>query len=157
MVTVQERVKTRQGVQPKDPKDPSILRVFMDCGHALDAPAETDSEGGTITFDGDPGSRGGGVCGHELGHVLFGTGKQKPDGWDENSHPPEPEGLTGFMRDTGNPRGSGAMTRDEEMTTKERCWLADKAGLTIEACCFGYLDVPRANAVAGAGVLRAGS
>jgi hypothetical protein len=79
-------------------------------------------------------SRNASLAAHELGHLLFGTGDQKPKGWDDGFHSKNPDDL---MRDTeAKGEGTGGPLRgDEKLSQDELCKLADKVGLKAGDCC----------------------
>lgn len=114
-----------------------IASVKLDCGAKAPHHGEASSEAGTIEFDGNmsltegPNVAGNAsLCAHEMGHLLFGTGSQAPDGWD-GDHNPDGNGL---MRDTEKNK-EAALTGRDKTNEKENCILCSKAGLKVEDCC----------------------
>jgi len=117
---------------------PGVIEVPLKCGKEYPSASvgEADSEAGTIEFDGDLSNRFGSLSGHEIGHIIFGTGNQKPADWTDNSHNPDPNS---FMRDYEDRKGKGPMGRGEVITEQELCILVRKAK-PPEGCCYGPMS-----------------
>jgi hypothetical protein len=123
------------------PESPGVVNIKVQCGGVPPTTGDGNSETGEIAFDGDILARGESFAAHELGHVLYGTGSQSPslsnqsgsENWDADGHNRDDEGL---MRDTQKSGSGRGIARGDKPTDFERCWLAAKAGLDMDACCY---------------------
>lgn len=110
-----------------------VGEVVVDCNGGLLSEGEADPKTGRIKFggnlswtSGDPESAAA-LCGHEIGHIMWG----RPEGWGKDLHNNDKTDPPPFMR-------NGLMNKSDRSTQEELTRLAGQKGLdmNIGGCCW---------------------